>query len=33
VQEISIADKIIMREIATGAEPEGIAISGDGKTL
>jgi YVTN family beta-propeller protein len=33
VQEISIADKIIMREIATGAEPEGIAISADGKTL
>ena len=33
VQEIGIADKIIMREIATGAEPEGIAISADGKTL
>src|SRR4029077_710646 len=33
VQEISIADKIITREIATGAEPEGIAQSADGKTL
>ena len=33
VQEISIADKIILREIATGAEPEGIAVSADGRTL
>ena len=33
VQEISIADKLIIREIATGAEPEGLAISADGKTL
>jgi YVTN family beta-propeller protein len=33
VQEISFKDKLIDRDIATGAEPEGIAVTGDGKTL
>jgi YVTN family beta-propeller protein len=33
VQEISIADKLIGLEIPTGAEPEGLALSADGKTL
>ena len=33
VPEISVADKIIENEIRTGAEPEGIAVASDGKTL
>jgi YVTN family beta-propeller protein len=33
VQQISIEDKIIEHELSTGAEPEDLALSIDGKTL
>jgi PQQ-dependent catabolism-associated beta-propeller protein len=33
VQEISVADKIIEREIQTGAGPGAVAVSSDGKAL
>ncbi|MEQ1575743.1 MAG: multicopper oxidase domain-containing protein, partial [Vicinamibacterales bacterium] len=33
VQVIDIADKIIIHEIPTGAEPEGVMLSPDGATL